>query len=318
MVGLAIALTFTAVFTLMVALLSLGEAPLQSPMRRLRKRFAARSEQKATVRVFRDDTVSSFQGLHRLLSRAAFAGLLGRYLQQADIPQRVGTVVGAILLLAFLGGYLVWRLTGFWLWSALGMAAFGSLPLLYLWRRRRIRLALYAEQLPDALDVLSRSLQAGQSFLHGTQTVAREMPEPSAREFQITFEQLRLGRSLREAIQLHADRVESLDFNLLATSLLIQREVGGNLTEILQNASRTIRERYKLLGQVQALSAQNRLGAKIIGVLPLAIAGMVYYLKPDMIMVLFHDELGKKLVAVALAMMLLGFYVMKRITTIKI
>lgn len=318
MVGLAVVLTFMAVFTLMVALLSLGEGTLQSPMRRLRKRFAAKSEQKATVRVFRDVAMSSVPGLHRILSRAAFANPLGRYLQQADIPQRVGTVVGAVLLLAFLGGYFVWRLTKFWLWSALGMAVFGSLPLLYVLRRRRLRLALYVEQLPDALDVLSRSLQAGQSFLHGVQTVAREMPEPAAKEFRMTFEELRLGRSLREALQSHADRVESLDFNLLSTALLIQREVGGNLTEILENASRTIRERYKLLGQVQALSAQNRLGAKIIGALPLAIAGMVYYLKPDLIMVLFQDELGRRLVATAIVMQIVGYYVMKRIVTIKI
>lgn len=318
MVGLAVALTFMAVFTLMVALLSLGEGPLQSPMRRLRKRFAAKSEQKATVPVFRDVAMSSVPSLHRILSRAAFTSPLGRYLRQADIPQRVGTVVGAVLLLAFLGGYLAWHLTRFWLWSALGMAVFGSLPLLYVLRRRRLRLALYAEQLPDALDVLSRSLQAGQSFLYGVQTVAREMPEPTAKEFQMTFEELRLGRSLREALQTHADRVESLDFNLLSTALLIQREVGGNLTEILENASRTIRERYKLLGQVQALSAQNRLGAKIIGGLPLAIAGMVYYLKPDLIMVLFQDEFGRRLVATAIVMQIMGYYVMKRIVTIKI
>lgn len=318
MVGLAVALTFMAAFLLMLVLLSLGEVPLSAPMRRLRQRFADAGRQKATVRVLRDDTTSSLPGLHHLLSRSTLTHQLRRYLEQADISQRVGTIVGMVLLLALLGGWLVWRLTLSWFWSVLGLGAFGSLPLLYILRRRRLRLGLYAQQLPDALDVLSRSLQAGQSFLQGVQTVAREMPEPSAKEFRMTFEELRLGRSLREALQTHANRVENLDFNLLSTALLIQREVGGNLVEILETASHTIRERYKLLGQVQALSAQNRLGAKIIGALPLVIAGIVFLLKRDLIMVLFQDEFGKKLVVTAIAMQLMGYYVMKRIITIKI
>ncbi len=316
MVGLAVVLTFTAVFLLALILLSLGEGSLRAPMRLLRRRFAAKSEQ--TIRIFRDDTVSSLPGLQRVLSRAAFVHQFAKYLAQADLSQRVGTVVGMVLLLALLGSWLVWRLTSSWLWPILGAGAFGSLPLLYIRRRRRLRLGLYAEQLPDALDVLSRSLQAGQSFMQGVQTVAREMPEPSAKEFRMTFEELRLGRSIREALQTHADRVESLDFNLLSTALLIQREVGGNLVEILETASQTIRERYKLLGQIQALSAQNRLGAKIVGALPLAIAGIIYFLKPDLIMVLFRDDFGRKLVFTAIAMQLTGYYVLKRIITIKI
>lgn len=318
MVGLAIALTFAAVFLLALGLLSFGEGSLHGPISRLRKRFAAKGEQETAVRIFRDETVSSLPGLHRLLSRAAFTHQLGKYLAQADLSQRVGTVVGMVLLLALLGGWLVWSLTGSWFLSVLGLGACGSLPLLYIRRRRRLRLDLYAEQLPDSLDVLSRSLQAGQSFVQGIQTVAREMPEPAAKEFWITFEELHLGRSLREALQTHADRVESLDFNLLSTALLIQREVGGNLVEILTTASQTIRERYKLLGQVQALSAQNRLGAKIIGALPIFIAGLVFFLKPDLIMVLFQDEFGRKMVAAAIAMQLMGYYAMKRIVTIKI
>lgn len=316
MVGVAVVLTFMAVFLLTLALLSLGEGALRAPMRLLRSRLATQSEK--SIPVFRDTTMSSLPKLHRFLSRAGFVRRLGKYLEQADLSQRVGTVIGMILLLAVLGSWLVWRLTLFWMWPLLGAGAFGSLPLFYIWRQRRLRLGLYAQQLPDALDVLSRSLQAGQSFMQGVQTVAREMPEPAKKEFRMTFEELRLGRSLREALQTHADRVECLDFNLISTAMLIQREVGGNLTEILETASHTIRERYKLLGQIQALSAQNRLGAKIVGVLPLAIAGIVYFLKPDLIAVLFRDEFGRKLVITAIMMQLIGYYAMKRIVNIKI
>ena len=144
------------------------------------------------------------------------------------------------------------------------------------------------------------------------------MPEPISREFQLTFEQLRLGRSLSEALQSHADRVENLDFNLFATALLIQREAGGNITEILENASQTIRERYKLIGTIQALSAQNRLAGRVIGVLPFIIGLIMYLLRPDLIMILFKEEIGRTLVAIAVVMQVLGFYTMKRIVTIKI
>jgi tight adherence protein B len=318
MLGLAVVLSFMAVFLLALALVALWGGFQRSPMRLLRRRFTVASEQKTTIRVFRVDTMSGLPALHRWLSHAAFARKLDRHLEQADIPRRVGMVLATALLLAVLAGRLIWGFTSSWFWSALGVAGFGSLPLLYVMRQRRARLSLYGEQLPDALDVLTRSLQAGLSFLQGLQAVAREMPEPTRKEFQMTFEQLRLGRSLREALQSHADRVGNLDFNLLATALLIQREAGGNLTEILENTSGMIRERYKLIGQVRALSAQNRLAGRIIGALPFAIGVMVYLLRPDLIMVLFKEEIGRTLMAFAVVMQIMGFYAMKRIMTIKI
>jgi tight adherence protein B len=287
-------------------------------MRLLRRRFAAASQPIATVRVFRDDAMSGIKVINRLLSRAAIAGKFLRYLDQADISQRVGLVLGAVLLVGLLGGRITWGLTSSWYWAVLGVGTFGSLPLLYVRRRKRRRLNLYAEQLADALDVLTRSLQAGQSFMQGVQTVAREMPEPTAREFGMTFELLRLGRSLREALQSHANRVESLDFNLVCTALLIQRDVGGNITEILENTSRMIRARFKLLGEIRTLSAQTSLSGKIVGALPIAIGVMIYLMKPDLVMVLFTDEIGKMAVKIAIVMQIVGFYVMNRITTIKV
>jgi tight adherence protein B len=248
----------------------------------------------------------------------AFASKSRKYLEQAGISERVGMVLGLTGLLALLGGRVVWSLTTSWAWAAIAVVGCASLPVLYVRRQRRLRLGRYAEQLADALDLLTRSLRVGQSFLQGLQTVAGEMPDPTATEFRMTFEALRLGRSLREALQAHADRVDNLDFNLLATALLIQREVGGNLTEILEHASETIRERYKLLGQIRALSAQNRLAGQIIGVLPLAIGVMIYLLQPDLMLVLFKEETGRLLLAAAVVMQVLGFYAMKRLTTIKI
>jgi tight adherence protein B len=230
----------------------------------------------------------------------------------------VGLVLGAVLLVGLLGGRITWGLTSSLYWAALGVGTFGSLPFLYVRRRRRRRLDLYAEQLPDALDVLTRSLQAGQSFIQGVQTVALEMPEPTAREFGMTFELLRLGRSLREALHEHANRVESLDFNMVCTALMIQRDVGGNITEVLENTSRMIRARFKLLGEIRTLAAQTSLSGKVVAALPIAIGVMIYLMKPDLVMVLFTDEIGKMAVKIAVVMQILGFYVMNRITTIKV
>ncbi len=318
MLGLAVLLTFASAFLLVLILVSLWERLRQSRMRLLRDRLGAAKAQKTTIRLFRDNTMSTLPLLQRWLSRAAFAGKLRRYLEQADISQPVGLVLGVVLLLGILSGRVVWILTSSWSWSVLGAAMIGSLPLFYVARRRRLRLGLYAEQLPEALDVLVRALRAGHSFLQGVQAVARDMPDPAGTEFRMTFEELRLGRTLRDALQSHAHRVQSLDFNLIATALLIQREVGGNLTEILENSSRTIRERFKLLGQIRALSSQNWLAGKIICGLPFAIGVMIYFLRPDLIMILFKDETGRNMMAVALVMQIMGFFAMKRIMTIKV
>lgn len=323
MVGMAAGLTFLSVMLLVLAVALLRERAQQSPERLVRRRLAGVhtatvTDSTITAGLFRDQSMSSLPVLHRWLSHVAVIGKLGKYVEQAGMSARVGMVLGLTGLLALLGGRVVLSLTTSWAWAAIAVVGCGSLPVLYVRRRRKLRLGRYAEQLADALDLLTRSLRAGQSFMQGLHTVASEMPEPTATEFRMTFEALRLGRSLREALQAHADRVENMDFNLLATALMIQREVGGNLTEILEHASETIRERYKLLGQIRALSAQNRLAARIIGVLPVAIGVMIYFLQPDLILMLFKEEVGRLLLAMALVMQILGFIAMNRITTIKI
>ena len=317
MVGLAAVLSFTAVFLLVLVAASVGAGVRGSALRHVVWRLTGDGERKTPLRLLRDNSMSALPVVHRWLTSTAFATKLARCLEQAGIPQRVGVVLAITLLLAILGGHLLWRLTASWLWLVFGMGGGGSLPLLYVRRRRRIRLARYAEQFPDALDVLSQCLKAGQSLLQGIQAVAREMPEPARTEFRRTYEESRLGRGLREAMQFHAARVENMEFNLVATAVLIQREVGGNLTELLENASRMIRERYKIIGQIRALSSQNRLAAKILSPLPFVLGVAIYLLRPDLIMVLFTDETGRMLLAVALLMEIVGIYVMKRITTIK-
>ena len=318
MVALAVALTFLAVFSGVLAVASLGEQVRRPPIRRILSRFAPPGERKTTFRLLRDTTMSALPVLHRWLTSAAYARRLATYLEQAEISQRVGVVLALVLLLALFAGHLAWRLTTSWLWLGLAMGGFGSLPLLYVQRQRRRRLDRYATQLPDALDLLSQSLKVGHSLVQGIQVVAREMPEPVRTEFQRTYEELRLGRSLREALQSHAARVENMDFNLLATAVLIQREVGGNLTELLENASHTIRAREKLLGHIRALTGESRLSAKILLLLPLALGGAIYLIRPEMIMILFTDETGRTLLALAIAMEIVGMYAMKRITTIKV
>jgi len=318
MVALAVALTFLAVFSGVLAVAPLGEHGRRSPIRRILSRFAPPGERKTTYRLIRDNTMSALPVVHRWLTSAPFAARLAKYLEQADISQRVGVVFAMVFLLALLGGYVLWQLTASWLLLVLGMGSCGSLPWLYVRRLRRIRLGRYAEQFPDALDMVSQCLKAGQSLIQGIQAVAREMPEPARTEFRRTYEEIRLGRSLRDALQSHAARVENMEFNLLATAVLIQREVGGNLSELLDNASRTIRERFKLLSQVRALTGQNRLAARILGAFPFVLGGAIYLLRPDLIMVLFTEEIGRTLLALALLLEGIGVYVMKRITTIKV
>jgi len=319
MLGIGVLLTFLAAVLLALGAAFLWSSMARAPIRLMRNRLLAATVQPGTsVHLFRDERMSSVPVLESWLIRSRSARTLKRYLDQAAIQRPVGVVLGITLLLAFLGAYLGRVVMASWLWAAVGAGLLGSLVPLYVRRRRRHRLGLYAAQLPEALDVLNRALRVGQSFLQGVQTVAREMPEPTATEFRLTFEALRLGHPLREVIRAHAERVENLDFNLFATALLVQREVGGNLTEILEHSSETIRERYKLLGQVSVLSAQNRLASKVVGALPFVVGGLVAFIHPELMSVLLKEPVGRTFVAVALMLQLLGFYLMKRITTIEV
>lgn len=238
--------------------------------------------------------------------------------EQADvamtIPRLVLISVGFAIAGAVLGLVLKWHGA----LVPLGALGTGSLPLIWILRRRKKRLKQFAVQLPDAMEMLARALRAGQSLASGFQLIASEMPPPIGKEFGRIFDEQNLGIPMDESLRGMSQRIPNLDFQFFVTAVILQRQTGGDLAEILDKIGRLIRERFQLWGQVQALTAEGRLSGVVLLALPVLLFLAVYYLNRDYVMVLFTDPMGKKMLAGAIGMQILGALVIKKIVNIQV
>ena len=195
---------------------------------------------------------------------------------------------------------------------------FAALPMLWMLMRRRRRFAKFAGQLPDALELIGRALRSGHSLASGMRVVVDEMPIPISTEFGRVYESQNLGLPLEAALKEMLKRMPNMDLKFFVTSVIIQRQTGGDLAEILDKIGQIIRERFKILGQVQALTGEGRISGVVLMALPIALFFAVYYLNPDYIMLLFTDPLGRKMIATAIVLQILGAVCIKKIVNIKV
>jgi len=191
-------------------------------------------------------------------------------------------------------------------------------PLIWVMFRRKRRLKAFAAQLPDALEMLARSLRAGQSLAFGFNMVSGEMSDPISKEFGRVFEEQNLGIPLEETLEGLTDRIPNLDLKFFATAVVLQRQTGGDLAEILDKIGNLIRERFKIWGQVQALTGEGRLSGVVLLALPVVLFAVVYQLNPDYIMLLFEDPMGTKMLAGAVVLQVLGALMIRKIVNIKV
>jgi tight adherence protein B len=194
----------------------------------------------------------------------------------------------------------------------------GSFPLLWLMLRRRTRLRKFASQFPDALDLIARALRAGHSLQSGFRLVSEEMQAPIGTEFSRVFEEQNLGIPMDEALDSFTNRVPNLDLKFFVTALVLQRQTGGDLAEILDKIGHLVRERFKIWGQVQALTGEGRLSGIVLLALPPVLFLAVYRLNPDYVMVLFTDPLGKQMLMGGAILQILGALVIRKIVNIKV
>lgn len=192
------------------------------------------------------------------------------------------------------------------------------LPVVWLFYRRRRRLKKFAKQLPDALELVARALRAGHSLASGFSLVADEMREPISKEFRRVFDEQNLGVPLDEALDNLTDRIPNLDLRFFATAIALQRQTGGDLAEILDKIGYLVRERFKIWGQVQALTGEGRLSGIVLLALPPLLFVVVYRLNPEYVMPLFTDPMGRKMLAGAIIAQLLGALVIRKIVNIKV
>jgi tight adherence protein B len=221
-----------------------------------------------------------------------------------------GVSMGGAVVTMFLGAPLIAAL--------IAGACCAVLPLFYLFFLRKRRFAKFGKQLPEALELISRALRAGHSLGAGISLVAEEMPDPIGCEFSKCFEEQNLGMPLEEALESLSDRIPNLDLRFFVTAVVLQRQTGGDLAEILDKIGHLIRERFKIWGQIQALTGEGRLSGIVLLALPPALFVVMYRLNPEYTSELFNDPMGQKMLMGAIVMQLVGALVIRQIINIKV
>jgi tight adherence protein B len=262
------------------------------------------------------ESVSSFG--ERFAQSRGFSEKLDGQLEAAGVSLRAGefvvATVGMGLLGAILGAAILQKAL---LAVVIGLVA-AAVPTVILRSKLNSRADKMREQLPDVLTIMASSLRAGHSFLQALDTVAREIPAPANVEFQRLVAEIRLGRPAEDALEALADRVGSADFRWAVLAVNIQREVGGNLAEILDNVSDTLRERATMRRQIKVLTAEGRLSAWVLALLPFAIALYMFAVNPEYISLLFTTQIGLFMLGVAGVLMVLGILWMRKIVDIDV
>lgn len=243
---------------------------------------------------------------------------LGLFFQQADSPINLETC--AVICAVCAGVGVVSGLVASVPPMLIPLCGAGAapLPFVWLWWRRKSRFSKFANQLPDAMELIARALRSGHSLNSGLSLVVQEMPAPIAQEFRIAFEEQNLGIPIEQALKNMLARMPNLDLKFFVTAVAIQRQTGGDLAEILDKIGYVIRERFKILGTVQALTGEGRLSGVVLMVLPVAIFFAVLYLNPDYVMLLFTTDLGKKMIGLGIVMQILGAITINKIIDIKV
>jgi len=271
----------------------------------------------AAIDIYREDPIGGGEVFGRVLSSFDLLKKLGRMIRQADIDVTVSRLLffsGVAGLMAFFAAYTIADIVVALPVGAIAAAA----PSLYIARKRHKRLVKFNSQLPDTLDLLSRSLSVGHAFSESLNQVASEMPDPIATEFRITFEEQKLGLSTNVALARLSERVPLLDLQICITAMNIQRETGGNLAEILEKVAQTIRERFKLMEDFRTMTTSARGSAWILCALPIVVVFLMYTINPEYMHVLVSDPRGHYVLGVAAVLQILGMLTIRRILDIRV
>lgn len=237
-------------------------------------------------------------------------------LQQANLPWSVQGFLVSCVGLGMAIGLALLVLTARMMPALAGVAVGVYLPFAYVNRKRTVRLRAFEEQLPDAADLMGRAIRAGHPLSAGIKMVADEMRDPAASEFRRLFEEQRFGLPFEDALLAMVDRIGSVDTRILATAILIQREVGGNLAEVLDKLSHTIRTRFTFQRQLRVFTAQGRMSGYVLALLPIAVGFAIYLINPEYTMTLFEHPMGRLMVVGAAVLQIIGFLWIRKIVNI--
>ncbi|KQW57297.1 type II secretion system F family protein [Variovorax sp. Root411] len=315
-------LVFVTVLMMIEGLYLLWRAYKGPEARKIEKRlqaFSAAIDRTSQAHLAKERMLSEVPWMQRMLLTLPRAHRLDRFILQAGLDWTVSSFLLACGVLGVLVFFAtMWMARQSALLALVAGIGAAMLPAIYLQRQRNRRLTRMEKQLPEALDLVTRALRAGHSFASGVQMIGDEMADPIASEFRMVADEVNFGVSLQQALTNLSERVPLTDLRYFVVAVLIQRDSGGNLTEVLSNLSRLIRDRLKLLARVRVLSSEGRLSAWILGLMPFALGGLMNMFNPEFMAPLWTDPIGQTVVKYMLALMLVGIVILRKIVKIRV
>ena len=321
------ALVIAIIVFIMVAMATFAIASLfderRAQARLIKDRLA--TAQKAPERkpeeelaLLRDEQLSKFPILDNLLRKSPRVSAIQESLLQAGMKFRAGNFLALCVLAGLMAGFLalVWSRNPAITWAALIIGAF--LPYAIVSYRRQKRFEKIEELFPEAIDTLARAVRAGHAFTTALEMISNEISEPLAGEFRKLYEEQKFGMPVRDALMNLTERVPLVDIKFFVTAVMLQRETGGNLAEILDNLSYVIRERFKIQRQVRVHTAQGRLTMALLMGMPPTVVAILEIFSPQFVYPLFHDPLGHTLLVISIALQTIGYFVIRKIIKIQV
>jgi tight adherence protein B len=317
-------LLFLIVFALVVLAVNLGSQFLESQKKKKVTEMlqtASGAAVQTQAKVLMEPETPANVVLMRFLNKFNFVRKLDSALQQAGLTMSVYSLLVAMLILAVPGAIIGARMNFMmyvWLSALAGGLAMGMLPYAYVMHARKKRMSAFEEQFPETLDFLARAMRAGHAFSISLEMLSEESPPPTGQEFRKVFNEQNLGLPIEVALANLSSRVPLLDVSFFVSAVLLQRETGGNLAEILNKLALIIRERFKLKGAVRAASAHGRITGTILTLMPVALMFGLLVVAPGYLQGMAKDPDGRKLIAACLVAMVIGHFTIKKIVNIKV
>ena len=286
--------------------------------KRLRRSVAVESESENQDIIAKKKVLSDVPYLNQILTALPGVDRLDVLMRQANVKYTLGFFILLAMALGLTGYLTFYILTKSQVLSFLLAVACAGLPLFALRSKKKKRMAKFEKQLPEGLGLIARALRAGHAFTSGMKLASEEFGDPLGPEFEETLDEINFGVSVPEALKNLAQRVNCPDVKFFVVSVILQRETGGNLAEIIENLAHLIRERFKFRGKLRVLTAEGRLSATILLILPFVLFLAFLLLSPEYVVVLVSDSIGKIMVGIGAVLMVIGIVMIKRIIKVEV
>lgn len=301
---------------------ALTTLPARMEQRRLDQRLGeishTKEDEEKSIDLLKTRDEGPLPAIERMLGGTTRGTQLGRWIEQSGVKISISSLALYALSGGAVCGLVASRLmrmnVGWFIGGAIGFA----IPFFVLNFKRKRRLRRFEEEFPEALDLIARALKAGHAFATGLKMVADEMSEPIGPEFRKTFDEQNFGLPLKDALNNLTERIPLLDVRFFATAVLIQRETGGNLSEILENLAHVVRERFKILRQVRVYTAHGRLTGYVLLALPVFLVIALSFINPEHMQLLFRERIGHMLLGATVVMQTIGYFWIRQVVKIEV